>query len=180
MSSKTDLRQLRHRDPAQRKKAIKAAARSKDHSALKQLAKMAGDDPEPEIRELARKAGLYIRQQHGELGPQPAPDSASSESSSSDKDGKPPEIPISEKDAADSREHTNAALTYQMNDDKARACKELRRALALNPNLRYDAYFISLSEAIVGGQGDAVFQQLSDDNSLNDLAKTQTEVRRQR
>ena len=174
MSSKTDLKQLRHRDPAQRRKAIKAAARSKDHSALKQLAKMAGDDPQPEIRELARKAGLYIRQQHGELEAAPTSDA------NSGKDGKPPEIPVSDKQAAEAREHTNAALTYQMNDDKARACKELRQALALNPNLRHDAYFVSLSEAVVGAQGDAAFQQLTDDNSLSDLARSQAEARRQR
>jgi hypothetical protein len=180
MIGKPYLKQLRDSDSAQRKKAIKAAARSKDHSALKQLAIMAGDDPDPGIRELARKAGVYIRQQHGELKPTPAAATAAVAVAVAAEDDKPPEIPVTSKDAKEAHERTSAAMTYQMNDDRARAFKELRKALALNPNLRHDAYFVSLSETVTGKLGDEAFKQLSDEEVVNTLAKTQVETRRQR
>jgi hypothetical protein len=178
MSSKPYLKQLRDRDAAQRKQAIKAVARGKDHSALKQLAIMAGDDPDPAIRELARKAGVYIRQQHGELQPVPTPEVAAD--AVSIEDGKPAEIPVTDKNAEQARNHISAAMSYQINDDRARAFKELRRALALNPNLRNDSYFTSLSEAVTGKQGSEAFRLLSDDDTLSTLTKTQAEARRQR
>ena len=180
MIGKPYLKQLRDSDSAQRRKAIKAAARSKDYSALKQLAIMAGDDPDPDIRELARKAGVYIRQQHGELEPAPAPEPATSAVAVATEEDKSPEIPVTSKDAKEAHERTSAAMTYHMNDDRARAFKELRKALTLNPNLRNDAYFVSLSETVTGKQGDEAFKQLSDDETLNILAKTQAESRRQR
>lgn len=58
----TLLAQLNDFDPAVRKQAIIALGRSKDPSALPYLATVVRTDPEPELRDLARKAGQYIQQ----------------------------------------------------------------------------------------------------------------------
>jgi hypothetical protein len=54
------LRMLGSKDAAERKKAITALARSQDRAALPHLAKVFRSDPDAELRELARKAGVYI------------------------------------------------------------------------------------------------------------------------
>ena len=54
--------QLSSPDPAQRKQAIVALAKTKDHSVLQALADVYHNDPVPEIRELALKAGRYVQQ----------------------------------------------------------------------------------------------------------------------
>lgn len=57
------LRQLQDPNPEARRHAILALGKSKNPDALKPLAVVVIGDPEPELRELARKAGQYIRQQ---------------------------------------------------------------------------------------------------------------------
>lgn len=57
------LHQLQDPDPEARRRAILALGKSKNPDALKPLAVVVVGDPEPELRELARKAGQYIRQQ---------------------------------------------------------------------------------------------------------------------
>lgn len=53
--------QLRDSNPEVRRRAIIALGRTKDMAALRPLAEVFRTDPDPEVRELARKAGLYIR-----------------------------------------------------------------------------------------------------------------------
>lgn len=69
------LAQLNDFDPAVRKEAVVALARSKDPAALPYLATVVRTDPEPELRDLARKAGQYI-QQHASAGAAEAPATA--------------------------------------------------------------------------------------------------------
>ncbi len=57
------IQQLHNPDAAVRRRAIVKLGRSKDPVVLKVLGTVVKGDPDPEIRELARKAGLYIRQQ---------------------------------------------------------------------------------------------------------------------
>lgn len=70
------LEQLASFDPDTRRQAIVALGRSKDLSALSALADVFRHDPDTELRELARKAGVYIRSQHPDA-PAPASSSAS-------------------------------------------------------------------------------------------------------
>ncbi|PJF24703.1 MAG: hypothetical protein CUN53_16490, partial [Phototrophicales bacterium] len=53
--------QLRDSNPEVRRRAVIALGRTKDTAALRPLAEVFRTDPDPEVRELARKAGLYIR-----------------------------------------------------------------------------------------------------------------------
>src|SRR3954466_14332009 len=57
------IRQLQNPDPDIRKRAIMALGKAKDPTALKALAQVVRGDPDPTLRELALKAGQYIRQQ---------------------------------------------------------------------------------------------------------------------
>ncbi|MEP7292319.1 MAG: HEAT repeat domain-containing protein [Chloroflexota bacterium] len=57
------IRQLQDADPAVRRSTIIALGKSKNPAAVKPLAAVVRGDPDPELRELARKAGQYIRQQ---------------------------------------------------------------------------------------------------------------------
>lgn len=54
------LRMLKNPNPDQRKKAITELAKTKNREALTHLANVYRSDSDPEIRELARKAGVYI------------------------------------------------------------------------------------------------------------------------
>ena len=57
------IRQLKNPDPDVRKRAIMALGKAKDPAALKALAEVVRNDPDPTLRNLALKAGQYIRQQ---------------------------------------------------------------------------------------------------------------------
>ncbi len=57
------IQQLHNPDAAIRRRAIVKLGRSKNPAVLKALGATVRSDPDPEVRELARKAGQYIRQQ---------------------------------------------------------------------------------------------------------------------
>ncbi|GAB4514080.1 MAG: hypothetical protein OHK0046_15660 [Anaerolineae bacterium] len=160
------VKQLRSRDPEQRKDAIKAVAREVDRNALRQLAILAGDDPEEEIRDLARRAGVYIRQKIGELPPPPDPKADPK---------KPPKIPVDAKDAAAAQNLVRDAMTGQIAGDKGRMVKSLTRALKLDPNLRHDAYFVSLVETAVDTEGEAALERLNDAETQKQIEEAQAE-----
>ncbi len=67
---------LRSADPTKRRKAIVYLARSGDEKAVKALGWSYKNDPDPELRELARKGGLALKKQLGSpdgAGPSDAP-----------------------------------------------------------------------------------------------------------
>ena len=57
------IQQLKSPDPEQRRQAIVALANTRDPAALAPLAAIYRGDPEPALREMALKAGRYIRQE---------------------------------------------------------------------------------------------------------------------
>ncbi len=63
------IQQLQDPNPETRRRAILALGKSKDATALKPLAAVVRDDPNPALRDLARKAGQYIRQQNSNKPP---------------------------------------------------------------------------------------------------------------
>lgn len=65
------LAQLHSPDPLQRRQAIIALGRAKDPRALSALAEVYRTDPVPELREMALKAGRYIKQQAQPAAPPP-------------------------------------------------------------------------------------------------------------
>jgi ABC-type multidrug transport system permease subunit len=120
----TYLRQLSSDDPAQRREAIVALANSRDPAALKPLAATFKNDPDPALRELALKAGRYVRQY--------APEEPGSEA----------EIAARDRDLA--RKLLDAATTYHLEGDKGRAVDSLGKALSLNPALQKEPFVANL------------------------------------
>ncbi|MEP0762760.1 MAG: hypothetical protein HRF48_08500 [Chloroflexota bacterium] len=120
----TYLRQLSSDDPAQRREAIVALANSRDPAALKPLAATFKNDPDPALRELALKAGRYLRQY--------APEEPGSEA----------EIAARDRDLA--RKLLDAATTYHLEGDKGRAVDSLGKALSLNPALQKEPFVANL------------------------------------
>lgn len=62
------IRQLNSPNVEQRKQAIAALAKSKDRDALSYLSNVFRSDADPEVRELARKAGIYINKNSPQSG----------------------------------------------------------------------------------------------------------------
>lgn len=117
--------QLHSADPDQRRQAIIALANSRDLAALKPLAEVFQHDPDPALRELALKAGRYLRRY---AAPAAAPEEAQ----------------VSERDRQLAQNLLDAATTYHLNGDKGRAIDALGKALSLNPALRKESFVANL------------------------------------
>ncbi|MDX2163499.1 MAG: HEAT repeat domain-containing protein [bacterium] len=179
------IEQLQSGDTEERRKAIIALGRTKDSDALPALAKAYRDDPDPDLRELARKAGVYIRQQNtadsGTARGQEAPGSPPSvqerltlrtyapepkeDSSSASKPAVPVrgrEYTVSASNRTRARSYVEAALTASLRGDKARAMKDLGQAITLDPNLINDTYFGSVAGEVTGVGGDEAVRMILD------------------
>ncbi|MBK9749303.1 MAG: HEAT repeat domain-containing protein [Chloroflexi bacterium] len=208
------IRQLDDADPARRKQAVIALGKSRDASALKPLANVYRSDPEPEIRELARKAGVYIKQ-HAEVipdvpattPPMPKPAAPVGESYTQRKMREMEEAkraaelaqePRFETQEADTRrpirgreyqvpkeareraaKAVDAALSYNLAGDDAKAMKNLTEAISLNPNLINDAYFNSITAGVTGLDGDAAMDMILDRGKRKEFEVTAKNVTKQ-
>lgn len=124
----TYLRQLSSDDPAQRRQAIVALANSRDPAALRPLAATFRNDPDPTLRELALKAGRYLRQYSRE---EPAAEGE-----------------IAERDRDLAKKLLDAATNYHLEGDKGRAVESLGKALSLNPALQKEPFVANLVMAL--------------------------------
>lgn len=157
--SATYVKQLQSRDSAQRKAAINAAAKALDRDVLRRLAIMCKDDHDPEIRDLARRAGVYIRQQLGEL---PSAQEADTKDDSGTKSKKPPKIPVAEADIMRAKKIMDGAVSMQIAGENAKAIKYMKQAVTADPNLRHDPFYINLAETITGVEGAAAVTAILD------------------
>lgn len=182
VTTKQLLKQLKDRDPAKRISAIKALARAKERDALMQLARMAGDDKDAEVRQIARKAGSYILSETGGL--------ANDVTTSAKTDAPPPKltddkgklikVKISDEDEAKASVLMEEAMSYQMRGQRAKTLRSLAKALALNPNLRDDSYFLSLAEDTTGKEGEEAIDLLYDEGTHKRVNKAVHETRLQK
>lgn len=151
---KEHLKQLKDRDPAKRKAAIHAVARDLNRDALKPLAIMVKDDPDEDLRQLARRAGVYIREKLGDLPPAPAPAEAEKSNGKSAKGEHPTKIVVTEDDIKRAKGMLDSAVNYQVNGENAKAIKYLSQAIKSDPNLRHDPYFINVVQTVTGLEGE--------------------------
>lgn len=175
VNTRQAMKQLKDKDPEQRKTAIKIVARSKDRNVLRQLALMAGDDPDPEVRKLAQRAGVYIRQQIGEL---PVAE-ATSKDEKPNKGHATGKAAIDDKNMQKAQAELSAAMGALTRDEKAKMIKHLQKALTYNPNLKSDDYFKSLCETATGEAADIAVEKISTDGLSEDIAQKETEQKRQ-
>ncbi|MFW5771687.1 MAG: hypothetical protein ACOCZH_00080 [Phototrophicaceae bacterium] len=163
---KQERKMLKSKDVDERKRAVRAVARAVDKSALRQLAFMAGDDPDKEVRRLARAAGIYIRQQLGEI-----PDKV-------DENGEPVSVNVDDRTAALAQRYLEVAMSANMAGERARVLKLLSKAISLNPNLRDEPYFVSLAEQATRLDGPAAIEAVNDAQRLQETERQEVEQRR--
>jgi hypothetical protein len=130
------IQQLQDPDPAVRRQAIIALANSHNLAALQPLAAVYRGDPDPALRELALKAGRYLKQ-HG----QPPPDSG---------DGTQEKQSVSDRERRMAKGHLDAAANFYTDGDRARAVENLGKALVINPALAKDRFAINLITMTTG------------------------------
>ena len=190
--------QLQSSDPAERRQAIIALGRGKNPGALPALEDASRNDPDPELRELARKAGAFIRQQTGNTiqSAMSAPPITYSEMKKDDSYASPStplrvyetplpvaessvskqnipvrgrEYNVSKGDKERAHHYVESALSANMRGDDARAMKDLTQALKLNPNLINDSYFGSVAASVTGTSGDEAVRMIVDGQKRKDF-----------
>lgn len=163
----TLLRMLDSPNPAERKQAIKKLAQSGDPEALKYLNALYKTENDPEIKDLAIKAGKYLRQQLGESvsanqadynrnwqgrAPQESPRKAKEEE------------PVLAKVSKNAEERSKGMMETAMEALVARKQEDAhnlaKKAFALNPNLQYDAYYRGFAAEIMGTSQDEAVAEL--------------------
>ena len=182
-TTKQLIKQLKNRDPEQRIIAIKKLAKLRSRDALPQLARMAGDDKDPKVRDMAQKAGAYILDQ---TGGKPKTQSSRTDASSEappeaeyDKKGKLVKVAVSDEDHDKANALVNEAMTMKDRDQLAKSMKTLSKALALNPNLRDDPYFLSLTEAVTGLNGEEGIAKLYNKKMRDEITQKEVDDRKQ-
>jgi hypothetical protein len=148
------VKQLGNSDANKRKEAIKALAQAKDSAALKFLAAVYKNDPDPAVREMALKAGRYLKQQA---------DNAKLDTSAPTPPTLPPtaEKVVTREDEIRARSYLDSALDYHIRGDNGRAYSELSRAFSLNPKLKEEGFVVNLAKELTGLDGDAAIARLS-------------------
>lgn len=131
--------QLKSSNPKQRYQAIKTIARAKDESMLSLLSRIAHDDPDEQVREVAAKAERYIKND----GSSPAAQAAEPEADSSHSKTK-------ERAAG----YVSDALTFQSNGQRDKALKALSKAVEIHPRIINDHFFVSVLDSTTGSHGE--------------------------
>ncbi|MCA9903160.1 MAG: hypothetical protein KC547_04830 [Anaerolineae bacterium] len=185
----TYVRQLKSNDAGRRREAIIALGKSNDPAALPPLAEVYKNDPEPALRDLALKAGRYLRQHTQQEPPvaqeiaAAAPSSASSRlkeelaSYEAEDASGSSSIPLQrrrvvpQEDIDRSKSYVDEALSHNMNGDNARALKALRKALELNPDIKDDGFFVSVAGAVTGDTGQAAINFILDQKQAKEFVK---------
>lgn len=162
-----ELEQLRSPDAEVRRRAIIALGRTKDRRVLNALAEVYHNDPDPALRELARKAGRYIQMEAGDTPatlesllttPQAEPEQAAHD-----------QPPVSGAMAQLARGYFDRALDYQVRGDNVKAVELLGKALETNPAIRQDKMVVSLAMDMTGLGSSAAISTLMNPGSRHDL-----------
>jgi len=145
---------LRSDDPEERKKGVKALARTGEREAMRYLATIHKEDPDPEVRDLAVKAGQHIKQaQTRDEWSGTGDPKATSEMAI-------PKASVPEADVKLSKKMMEQALEYGMREDFEQAEVLVRKAFAMNPNLQYESYFTGIASDILGIELEKVADEL--------------------
>lgn len=177
------IRQLNSPNVEQRKQAIAALAKTKDRDALSYLSNVFRSDSDPEVRDLARKAGIYINKNSPQSGGSGAVGGSGNGSQKAkatyaydDDDDEEDDGYASAYDEVDDvdddvdeadyddvkvtqldEERANGlvqqALDIHMRGNNDKAIKYLSQAFAKNPNLKRDSYTVGLAATITGLPG---------------------------
>jgi hypothetical protein len=159
------IHQLQNPDPEQRKQAIMALANTRSPTALGPLGTVYRTDPDPVLRELALKAGRYIRQssgtarpggaQRGEAGAAAAAAGASASPGTGStgtraSQGAREQPRISDRDRELAKSLLDSATHFHIEGDPGRAIENLGKSLALNPEQVKETFVQNLIMTLTG------------------------------
>lgn len=145
----TILKLMDSAEPKDRKRAIKLLIEDGTQEALKYLAVMYKTDSDPEIRDLAVKAGRYVKKQ------QVAGQWEGGGMKDVPKKELPPEkqpgyVPVSAAKQEQSKGYMEQAMDMSIARNQKKAVELIQKAFTLNPNLRYEAYYMNMATDITG------------------------------
>lgn len=151
---------LNSTDPKQRYQAVKEIARAKDETMLDTLSRLAANDPDEQVRQVAAKAQQYI---------------------SSGLEGVlPPGRTLTKEDQIRAKEYVDEGLGYQMKGERNKALKALAKAADLNPTLQRDPFFISVLNATTGAEGEEALAMLRDKAHIKKVAVNERQLAREK
>lgn len=148
-------------NPQVRTQAVKQLAKTKSQEAVQYLAAMYKTDTDPEIRELARKAGLYIKKKQREeqwTGGDGDPDAYDEP-----EDNTPEEVNVSPRAVESSKGLMDSAMNLHVAGDDEKAGEYVEKAFLANPNLQHDSYYLGLASTVLGIPGEQVVEVLLGD-----------------
>lgn len=152
----TDPAQLiRSSDPRDRVNGIKIVARMQNERALRVLLGLAESDPEPRVREYARKGAQYVARKMEERGlidvdEGVVVEEAAAETYEEEAEAEPQPVEVTAAQVQRAQGYVNTAFDHHMNGNKEKATRALTKALQTNPNLRFDDYFKSVATSVTG------------------------------
>lgn len=185
--------QLKSSDAARRREAIIALGKSNSADALAPLAEVYRNDPDESLRELALKAGRYLRQQTADAAPVAV---ASARNGGAERlerepseyddiaEAKRPPLVLPKKvikagDISLSRSLTNEALTHNANNDNAKALKALRNAIKVNPEIIDDQFFLGVAGSVTDRDGKSAIAMLLDEGEYTSKVKESKQALKQ-
>lgn len=148
-----------------RKQAVKRLAQTKNRAALPYLADVYRNDADPEVRDLARKGGVYIQRNAPEESQADSlydPDEDDIvEEVAPDAMPLPSEIYVSPAQQEKAAGLVQQALDIHMRGDNDKAAEMIHRALRADPHRMHDSYTISLAATVTGLPGPQAIQMLA-------------------
>ncbi len=161
--------QLQSEDPRVRVEAIKAIANSGDRVNLPYLKEIVENDPDPRLRDYARKAARHLFTSTEETGPEQAAPQDEIKPSQDQKTGisdKQAEAtlmrsaPPAERSAAETK--IQRALSLHMNGNTQKALKAFVQGLDMDPNLANETFTMSVASELTGLNPDEAIAILLD------------------
>ncbi len=179
--------QLKSADPKVRAQAVKAIALSGDQNNLKYLKEIVENDPNPQLREYAKKAARHLYTSGGSQEPKKStppervPPREEKKSPKKQKASEPaPEVPhkkVNQTERTNAEAKVQRALAYHMKGQTQKALKSYIQGLDLNPYLGEDTFSRSVAGEITGLDPDTAIRILKDPEQrkglLNPKAKAQ-------
>lgn len=181
------LQMLKSSRSEDREKAIKALAQSKDPSALPYLADIYRNDPDEALREMARKAGVYIRKNSAGASPAPLPDVPRAEDRYGEDDDsvlpvtddltpKRKNKPVTDAQRAQARGYLDQGLEASLAGDAKRAYTMLQKSVKIDPNIGQDSYSRSAISSITGLPYERAIAELTAGNLARGVAGNPDEI----
>lgn len=138
------FKSLKSSDPEDRKKGVKALARTGEREALRYLATIYKEDPDPEVRQLALDGGKHVKRMMIQG------DWVGDGVKNPDKEAKAVASKIPAKNQKLSKKYMDDALEFVVNEDYERAEALAVKAFTLNPDLKHDLYYSGLASEVMG------------------------------